>query len=91
MKLKKVVISLAGLALLGVGTIAFSSNSVSAAETDDSTTVTFNVKQAESSQLNFKSLSDSKVYAKTLWDIGPGGGFPGGPPKIWGSDWHWWG
>lgn len=35
MKLKKVVVSLAGLALLGVGTIAFSSNSVSAAETDE--------------------------------------------------------
>lgn len=34
MKLKKVVVSLAGLALLGVGTIAFLSNSVSAAETD---------------------------------------------------------
>lgn len=93
MKLKKTVVSLAGLALLSVGTLALSSNSASAAENDDSTTVTFNVKKA-TSQVGSKSLADEKVYAKTIWDIGAGrpSGIPGGP-RIWGPGytWHWWG
>lgn len=93
MKLKKTVVSLAGLALLSVGTLALSSNSASAAENDDSTTVTFNVKQSTSSKENSNSLFESKVYAKTLRDIGGSpSGEPGGP-RIWepGYTWHWWG
>lgn len=91
MKLKKTVVSLAGLALLSVGALALLSNSASAAENNDSTTVTFNVKQA-TSQVGSKSLADEKVYAKTIGDTNGGGGMPGGP-RIWGPGytWHWWG
>ncbi len=87
MKLKKTVVSLAGLALLSVGTLALSSNSASAAENDDSTTVTFNVKQSTSNN----NLFDEKIYAHTLGEQG-GDGVPGGP-RIWypGYTWHWWG
>lgn len=93
MKFKKTIVSLTGLALLSVDSLTLSSNPVSAAENDDSTTVTLKVKKAEQSQVNSKSLLDSNIYAKNLWDIGPGGGAPGGLPRTWGPGytWHWWG
>lgn len=43
MKFKKTIVSLTGLALLSVDSLTLSSNPVSAAENDDSTTVTLKV------------------------------------------------
>lgn len=90
MKLKKFVLTVMGTALVGVGTLFLSSNSTYAAENSDSTTVTFNVKQSGQSGFAQKTFLDSKVYAKTLWDLNGGpGGYPSSP-RIWGSDWRWW-
>ena len=47
MKFKKTIVSLTGLALLSVDSLTLSSNPVSAAENDDSTTVTLKVKKAK--------------------------------------------
>lgn len=95
MKLKKTVVSLAGLALLSVGTLALSSNSASAAENDDSTTVTFNVKKGVA---NSSGLFDEKWTPHLAYEMGPDGTGSGytnyhvtsDGPGLWKPSFYWW-
>ena len=94
MKLKKTVVSLAGLALLSVGALALSSNSAYAAENDDSTTVTFNIHSSNvysaqelSGQKNilpYQMGPDGTGSGKTWYHVTSDG------PGLWHPNVSWW-
>lgn len=74
MKLKKTFLSLAGLALLSVGTLVLSSNSASAAEN--------NVQWTPS--LDYQMGPDGTGGGYTNYHLASDG------PSIWNSGFYWW-